>query len=84
MTDANHSNPIVRCHHCGAAVHTQEAQAITVVPDGAMRVWTPERADYYQRYGHAYAYTPVWASLCQACTHDLFPEAAPPDVTAGE
>lgn len=74
VDDADHSNPIVRCHHCGTAVHRQEAQAITVDPDGALRVWTPERAAYFQRYAHVLA--PIWHYLCPACYDDLFASEA--------
>ncbi len=74
--------PIVRCHHCGAAVRRQDAQAITVEQDGEVRVWTPERADYYDRYGYAYA--PAREYLCLPCDSDLFGNAAQDRDGSGE
>lgn len=82
MTEEGTQQPIVGCHHCGTAVRLQDAQAITIEQDGEIRVWTPERADYYDRYGSAYA--PAREYLCLPCDSDLWGNAAQDRDGAGE
>ncbi len=82
MTQEDPQHPIVHCSHCGLVMHRQGAQVITIEPDGEMRVWTPERASYFLRYGQGH--TPTLAYLCQACARDVFTSAAHADAERDE
>jgi hypothetical protein len=74
MIDASPLPTIVQCYRCDAAVHQQDAQAMTVAADGTYHLWTPGRVAYYARKSTDVA--PALQYLCGSCYRSRFQRRA--------